>query len=349
MPRKLQHMALVLALLSVGVLFVSKAPLAHAATTHNVKSYTWFNHTFGGFAIATPDEATNAAGEGLNEAQLYGKAATPSDPLGQTFQSLGMHEMDGYPEVLLYEYECHRSYVVPHAGSPCPVDYPNVSSQSVLLSLIKAYLQQSAGNRLVNAYWVLDDWPAWDYGSAKTILQQVHALIQQYTPGRAAICGFGASFGVPGDDHWADGIADNFSPQGCDMVGLYIYSLGEPLQSNPPSDSFEWSMSTILPKMFYSLQQRGWSIGREPMVGIGQAFSGTDSGGQYHIVTPSAQNMTTQALSFCQHGASNVFFFAWDFGFQFVNMQTAMNNSGIAQGIQQGIAACKAYWGKHGV
>jgi len=346
MNGKSRRMALVFTLLSVGVLFVFNTPLVHAATTHEERSSSFSYHAFGGFTIDTPNEANNAAGDGVSETQMYWLPASTSSALGQTLQSLRMHEVDSYLMDLLYEYECHRSYTVPHAGPPCPVDYPSMASQSVLLSLVQSHLQQVAGNTLVNAYWVLDDWPAWDYGSAKTLLQKIHTLIQQYTPNRPAICGFGAGFGYQHDDYWYDGEAANFSPQGCDLVGLYIYAVSEPIQVNPPSNAFDWSMPTILPKIFTSLSRRGWSISREPMIGIGQAFGGTRAGTKNESVTPNPQNMTTQALSFCQHGASDVFFYGWDMGTDFSNPQTPMTNSGIQQGVQQGIAACRSYWSR---
>ncbi len=345
MNGKLRRIALAFTLLSVGVLFVSNTPLVHAASTPKESSssfYHAFFHTFGGFTIDTPAIATAAAGDGVSEAQIYGPTASTSSDLGQMLQSLSMHEVDSHLWYLLYSYECHRSHILLHIDPSCIWEDPSMSSQSILLSTIKDYLQQSAGNPLVNAYWVLDDWPAWDYGSAKTILQQIHTLIQQYTPNRPAICGFGAEFGYHHDDHWDDGVAANFSPQGCDMVGLYIYAASEPTQANPPSNAFNWSMSTILPKIFTSLSQRGWSMSREPMIGIGQAFGGTDTG--THFETPNPQNITTQALSFCQHGASAVFFYGWDTGTDFSNPQTPMTNSGIEQGVQQGIATCKSYW-----
>jgi hypothetical protein len=344
MNGKLRRTVLVFALLSVGVLFVFSAPLVQAATTHPAGSSSLY-HNFGGFTVDTSAMANAAAGDGISEAHMYGLPTSTSSDLGQTLQSLGMHEVDSYLWDLLYEYECHRSHSTGHGNAYCTVDYPSMNSQSVLLSLVQSHLQQVAGNTLVNAYWVLDDWPAWDYGGAKTLLQLIHRLIQQYTPNRPAICGFGAAFGYHHDDYWNDGVAANFSPQGCDLVGLYIYSTSVPVQANPSSDAFNWSMSTLLPKIFISLSRRGWSMNGEPMIGIGQAFGGTVNGTQNKFITPNSKNIITQALSFCQQGASSVFFYGWDMGTSLGNPQTPMTNSSIEQGIQQGISACKSYWG----
>src|SRR6266849_10706085 len=170
MNRTFQRMTLglALALVSIGVLFVSNASLVYAATATRTTSNS-FRHVFGGFGIDTSNRANAAASDGVSEAQSYGVPADPGSALGQTFQSLHMHEVDSYLWTLLYEYECHRSHVVPHSGASCATDYPNMTSVSVLLSYVQSHLQQVASNPLVNAYWVLDDWPAWDTGSAQPI------------------------------------------------------------------------------------------------------------------------------------------------------------------------------------
>src|SRR5437667_2603766 len=126
MSKKLQGMSL--ALLSIGILFVSNTSLTHASVSGaNSTRSNSFYHIFGGFGANTPQRASAAASDGINEAQFYDMPADTSSALGQTFQSLRMHEVDTYPWVLLYEYECHRSHVVAHSGSSCSVDYPSMS------------------------------------------------------------------------------------------------------------------------------------------------------------------------------------------------------------------------------
>lgn len=73
MNRELRRMALVFTLLSVGVLFVSYAPLVYAATTHKGSSSSFY-HTSGSFTTTTQDKVT-AAGDGSSAAHMYGLQA----------------------------------------------------------------------------------------------------------------------------------------------------------------------------------------------------------------------------------------------------------------------------------
>ena len=77
-------------------------------------------------------------------------------------------------------------------------------------------------------------------------------------------------------------------------------------------------------------------------MGISQAWSGQrkDEPGAYEV-TPSAQDLLTQALSFCQHGAIAVTCYAW---YDSTVASFPWNTPAINQGIQQGIAACQQYW-----
>ena len=99
--------------------------------------------------------------------------------------------------------------------------------------------------------------------------------------------------------------------------------------------------------MFNSLRRQGWDQSKEPLIGITQAFSGTESDHKSYLIQPSPQNMADQALGFCQNGAIAVTFYAWDIGREILNLQTPLNNSQIAQGVQQSVTACTRYWQSH--
>ena len=210
------------------------------------------------------------------------------------------------------------------------------------------HLKQVKDNPLIIGYWVLDDWVQWDAGSARPVLIKIHKLIQQYTPGRPTICGFGGSIGLRQEYAWADWIADNFSPQGCDKVGFYIYtsSLSDTISAGAPN-TYNWSMSGVLSAMFASLQQRGWAMTREPLIGIVQAFGGPTAHTDRYWVTPTARDVETQSRSFCEHGASGLTFYTWDGSGYGTESQTPMNSPQIQMGIRNGTAACKAYWARH--
>jgi len=310
-------------------------------------------HILGGFSIDTPERATKAATDGIQVVFKYGVPFSESDKLGQRLISLQMKVVDGYIWNLLYYYECHRTKeLMPSLfgrGQYCSKDlYPYLTDENALLTTITAHLKQVKDNQLIIGYWVLDDWVQWDAGSSRQILVKIHHLIQQYTPGRPAICGFGGTIGINKDYGWHDWIAANFSPQGCDKVGFYIYTPSL-LDTTPLAspDAYNWSMSGVLPAMFASLQQRGWDIKREPLIGIGQAFGGPMAHTDHYWVTPTAKDMEAQSRSFCEHGATGLTFYAWDDSGFGSTTQTPMSSPQITMGIRKGIVACKQYWSQH--
>src|SRR5205085_10608179 len=156
--------------------------------------------------------------------------------------------------------------------------------------------------------------------------------------GRPSICGFaGEIYPASSYDYynWNDGTAANFSPQGCDMVGLYIYS------AQATSGVYDWSMSKLLPAIFTSLKKRGWDVTKEPLIGIPQAFGGTIGGEPWSVST--AQSIETQSKSFCQNGATGIIYYAWDNSGLDNTSQLPWNNTQITRGIRNGVAACKQY------
>jgi hypothetical protein len=322
----------------------------HAQTnTSNAFSNT---HILGGFSIDTPERATKAVRDGVQVVFKYGQPPSLSDKLGQKLQALHMKVIDGYIWSLLYYYECHRLETVKPApsdqGQYCQKDYrPDLQDESALLSAVAAHLKQVKENRLIIGYWVLDDWVSRDAGSARQLLVKVHNLIRQYTPDRLSICGFGGDIWLNQRYGWNDWIADNFSPQGCDMVGLYIYASSTSYTTRlPVHATFNWSMTGLLPAMFASLEQRGWNIKKEPFIGIGQAFGGPIANLNRYWVTPYARDIEVQSRSFCEHGATGLAFYAWDNSGFGPTTQTPMNSPEIDRGIQSGIAACETYWSK---
>jgi hypothetical protein len=344
---------LIFSLLATLILFMQYRQNLTQQAQRYIPDEFYKTHIIGGFSMDTPNQVVKASAEGVQVAFQYIHPPSSTDKLGQKLQSLHMKVVDGYISSYLYFYECHRTRLLKPSligpGQYCPNDpYPNLVNLNALLSAIATHLKQVKTNQLIIGYWVLDDWVQWDAGSARQILIKIHKLVQKYTPGRPAICGFGGSIGLNHRYGWGDWIADNFSPQGCDTVGFYIYtpSMLNTTQSQSP-DAYNWSMSAVLPAMFASLQRRGWDITKEPLIGIGQAFGGPRAHSDRYWITPTAKDIETQSRSFCEHGATGLTFYAWnDSGFG-PTTHTPMNNPEIESGIRNGIAACKQYWSKH--
>jgi len=352
MKRKLKFFLLIACILTFSILIVVYWQHLSRHVPINTGNDFYKSHILGGFSVDTPERATKSATEGIQVVFKYGQPPAESSALGQRLQSLHMKVVDGYLSSYLYYYECHRTKVlIPSLVGPgqyCQDDpYPYLSNENALLATIARHLKQEKDNSLIMGYWVLDDWVQWDAGSARDLLIKIHALIQYYTPGRPAICGFGGSIGAQQKYGWQDWVADNFSPQGCDEVGLYIYTSSLPDTAPLASPTaYYWSISAVLPAMFASLQQRGWDITKVPLIGIGQAFGGPIKNSRRYWVTPNAQDIAIQSRSFCAHGASGLVFYAWDDSEFGPTTQTPMNSPAIDEGIQSGIAACKAYWSR---
>ncbi len=312
------------------------------------------SHMIGGFSIITAEQALSAMKEGIQIEFQYGNPPSENDAFGQTLQSLHMHVVDGFISSSMHYYECQRLRTMlivspPYAlNSYCGQDsYPTFASEDAFLATIATHLRQVMHNHLIVGYWVLDDWASWDEGSARLLLTKIRHLIQHYTPGRPAICGFGGTLSANTSLGWNDNVADNFSPQGCDEVGLYIYSARVPIVSHIPSSStYDWSMSKLLPAMFASLKQRRWNIQQEPLLGIVQAIGGPVAYMNSYQVPPTAQDIETQSRSFCESGATGLTFYGWSDSSFGALSQTPMNSPEVEKGIRDGIAACKQSWNK---
>ena len=332
------------------VLFLLDAATSYAANpvAHPILRHVTPWHMKVGFSINSVAAVDNAAALGINTAIIYGTPFTPADTVGAEMLAKGMHEVDGGFASELFYYECHRTHTValPPSGqlnTYCTTDVqPAINSESALLAAIDSKLQADAANPLVLGYWVLDDWATWDEGSAKLVLQAIHAQIKSYTPSYPAICGIGVAVDTPGTTNWLPGIALNYSNGGCDMVGIYSYVNTYPSYTN--GSQFDFTLKASLAAAFASLRQQGWNVQNTPLLGINQAFAGTYATTSYEPGITVAQ-MQTEATAFCQAGANAIGWYGWsDSGFGSQTL-TPMTSTVIQSGIQVGVSACQGIWG----
>jgi hypothetical protein len=303
-------------------------------------------HYVAGFEIATPAEAANAAGDGVTTAIEYGEVPE-GGALAKALVKNGISVIDGSVSSDLHYWECHRTRTI----APPPSGYANcrkadgriVTSTAELLRDVRALVARDARRPYVAGYWVLDDWPSWDAGSARGILPKIRALIADAAPSSPAICGFGAAIERGHQFGWDAGTAKNYSNAGCDMVAWYNYGpIGEYVRPSN-GDDLNWSMAGLLPAMQQSLEKYGWQIARTPLVGIGQAWSGPYDG-PYYQPGLSRKQMLEQAKAFCVFGATSIAWYGWaDSGFM-PSTHTPNNSTAIASGIRAGKSACKRIW-----
>jgi hypothetical protein len=248
-------------------------------------------------AFSAGDNPDVAASVGLDSILDYGYNPVAGDSKSTALKAANLKIIDQIPDKYMRQFDSDGNL-------------------QALLNNMTTHLKAVQNNSQIIAYWVLDDWS--HDGTAKTALQQMNALIHQYTPGKPSICGFSGNSG-----NYA-GKTKNFSPTGCDMVGLYIY---------PQSDK-EYDLPTILPALVSGLKAQGWDIASNPLVGVPLSYGGANG-----YTVPTASQMEREAKAFCNAGATALIYY--DFG----TGQNGSNNTTIQQGIKAGIAACKAKWG----
>lgn len=321
-------------------LFVRAATAAGASPALSAAA----THFTAGFQIDKPARVRSAAAVGITSDIEYDGPPRSSSRLGKALTAAHMNVIDARISAELYYWECHRTHTV--APPPpeeenwyCKTDEdPSVDSPAVVLQAVREYVRQDAANPMVSGYWVLDDWPQWDGGSARTLLQEIHAAIDEVTPNLPAICGFGGAIlaiGQPGGFDLAT--AENYSNEGCDMVGLYDYA--EPTRRASDGDELEWTMKILLAEEAEDLAGMGWVESDTPMLGIGQAWSGRYG---HHEFEPglSDEQILAQARAFCADGATAIAWYGWDDSGFHKKTQTPNNSAVIQDGIRQGISAC---------
>lgn len=299
-------------------------------------------HLVLGFGPKRPRDVTGAAALGIDADILYEGPPQPKSRLGRALAGAHVTAIDARISDELHHWECHRTHTVAPRPGGQPNDYcatdidPTDNSPEVVLERVRHYLEEDAANPLVGGYWVLDDWPYWDGGSARTLLQEVHAEIEEVTPGYPAICGFGGAVEANGEpEGFEPSTAANYSNSGCDMVGLYNYA--DPATTQSDGEGLEWTMGLLLQEEGEDLADFGWVQAETPLLGIGQAWSGKAGKHEYEPGLSSAQ-MLTQAQAYCSYGASSIGWYGWE-GFK-GKTQTPRNSSVIRQGIEEGAAAC---------
>lgn len=308
-------------------------------------------HAAVGFSVDTPARAATAAAQGITSTILYSGSPSRGSALEQALQSHGISVIDGGVSSIVFYWECHRTHTVAPPPSSYSRNYycatdenPKISSDAAALARVSRLLDRDAKRPYVVGYWVLDDWASWDAGSGRELLRNIHALIVRKTPGRPAICGFGAGFGKGTIYYWDPLTAANYSNAGCDVVGWYNYT---PFGKHKPSSGthYNWSMRGLLPAMARTLGKYGWQMSRTPLMGIGQAWGGSYNGNHYQPGI-TANEIKTQAAAFCAFGASSISWYAWDDSGDNGQTLTPNNSAAVAQGIRDGLASCRAAWGR---
>ena len=295
----------------------------------------------GGWNLNTPELVSSAAAAGVTVAFLYNPPPDPASALGEALSRHQMPVVSAEISQLVSKYECTRTHTVaPKPSQGRHADYCDVNpgyTRDRLLSDVRAVATRDRNDPRVLGYWVLDDTPTWDFGSLREVLEEIRKIVPEELP---TVCGFSAGLLANGKDVWEPGLAENFTPRGCDIVAPYIYSDSHDSDS-PPLPNVDWSMSKLLPKIKTSLVENGWDPARQELLGVGQAWAGRKTSNGAVTDAPSPADMYKQAEAFCQAGATGISWYAWTITTRYRDVQGPANNRSLNQGVKDTVGICE--------
>jgi hypothetical protein len=259
------------------------------------------SHILGAFSGQANPAVAQAVG--LNSVLHYNYSPVAGDRESTTLKTHNLKIIDDMPDQYMRQFKAD-------------------GNMTKLLSSMTAHLKSIQNNPQVIAFWMIDDWES-NYGGAKVALQKMNALIHQYTPGKVSICGISGNSLSWTNPNIRDKLAANFSPEGCDMIGIYLYPWGA-----------DKAPMTNLPAILSVLKAHGWNVNKTPLVGIPQSY-----GGKYGYSVPTAAQVRSETKYFCEQGAKHIVFYDFHSG------TSASNSTAIQSGIKSGLADCRAIWG----
>jgi len=316
--------------------------LAGPALPKDATPWPKFYGQVGAYDVRTPDEIADMAHQGFHLALLSYGAAHKN--LAGAIEANSIRYIDNFPSGEINRL-CRKQY---RAWGGCPQADVDTALQN-----IKNHLRDTADDKAIIGYWILDDYPRAD---VRPVLAQVHRLIADANRtaifARPAICGFGGKMDVrmvkrggalSSDTRPFVRAVTNFDPASCDLVAVYPYATSD----TSDSSSADWQMTSLLPAMLDALRAQGWDPARQPMIGMPQTFGGarSESPGLYYVV-PRAGDVAAQAEAYCRAGAVALLAYTWhdNHGDELSELH---NSPDLVSGLKQGAARCRdAYWNR---
>ncbi len=286
---------------------------------------------------------------GLTMVGINSPFANPDDPYRQAIADAQMPYIDLIPSQFVFA-ACQEADQIP--------GFCNLSEdrKQKIIQDFKGHLAKTADDPHLIAYWILDDNPG---GDLKDILVRMrNAVMESNANGakvpRPTICGFGSILDpAPGTslsdsvkqnyvdwDNYITRAVKNFSPLACDFVALYNYSYS--IESGNDPSKYDWTMSTLLPRIYGYLKAQGWDPNLHPVIGMPSAFGWEMPSIGVTYVTPLKTDLQTQVRSYCESGAVSLFPYTWNDTVP--NSQELGNNKDLLEGFMNGFADCKSHW-----
>lgn len=257
------------------------------------------------FAYSISDDTASAVAVGLNSGLNY-----ESNP-GQGWNLLtgaGLKIISDYGDQLT------RCYLYGLSGSNSVQCQLGAMTDAAVMTKWRAYLQSSVVQNNLNnivGFALSDDWYS-NPGSGKKLFQDMTAAVHTYAPGKRSICIFTAntSYAHSAQSYSNFAAATNFSPSGCDMVGLYLY----PTVNNQPLTNFTNAIE--------GLKINGLNPSVTPIIGIAESYNTTGAA------------VEKEVKYMCDNGATSIGFWAYNTGLGTAAAQSADIRGGMSRGIQ---------------
>lgn len=255
------------------------------------------------FAYTISDDTASAVATGLTSGFTY--EGTPGQGWS-TLTGAGLKIVSGYGTQVSCGYQRYLGDSVSCSSGALSYDQA--------LSKWRDYLQSSAvqsnlGN--IVGFALSDDWYN-NPGAGKKLFQDMTAAVHQYAPGHRSICIVTAntSYAHSASSYASFAAAQNFSPAGCDMVGIYLY----PTVNNQPFTNFTNAIA--------GLKLNGLDTAVTPVIGIAESYNTTGTA------------VENEVKYMCDNGASSIGFWAYNTGLGTAAAESEDIRGGMSRGIQ---------------
>lgn len=261
------------------------------------------------YAYSIGSDTTSAVAVGLNSGLNY-----------ESTQGSGWSNLTGAGLKIISDYgdQLTRCYLFGFTGDSNLQCQFGAMTEAVVLTKWTAYLQSplvqgNLGN--IVAFNLSDDWydeKKQAVGVGKKLFQDMTAAVHTYAPGHRSICTLTANTTYA---HTAQGYSTfaaalNFSPSGCDMVGLYLY----PTVNKQPLTNFTNAIA--------GLKINGLNPSVTPIIGIAESYNTTGAA------------VENEVKFMCDNGATSIGFWAYNTGMGLAASRSEDIRGGMSRGLQ---------------
>jgi len=257
------------------------------------------------FAYSIGSDTASAVAVGLNSGLNY-----------ESTQGSGWSNLTGAGLKIISDYgdQLSRCYLYALSGDSNLQCQFGAMTEAAVMTKWNAYLQSSLvqGNLSnIVGFNLSDDWHS-NGGAAKKLFQDMTAAVHTYAPGHRSICTLSAntSYAHSAQSYSTFAATLNFSPTGCDMVGIYLY----PTVNSQPLTNFTNAIA--------GLKIDGLNPSVTPIIGIAESYNTTGAA------------VEKEVKFMCDNGATSIGFWAYNTGMGTAAAKSEDIRGGMSRGLQ---------------